>query len=126
MKPGDAIATVAQPIARGIDWMFGTDIQNCTGCSERQSMLNEGRYADAFYNFLFGKTQQTEENKTTMHYLIQLDVEAESVEEAMAKKSEGKTISINPRPEPRVISTAPGARSTSSGATSGYGQSGTM
>lgn len=37
---GDAVAMVAQPIARVIDRVAGTDIQNCGGCKQRQEMLN--------------------------------------------------------------------------------------
>lgn len=38
---GDLVASVAQPIARGIDSIFGTNIQNCGGCKKRQQTLNE-------------------------------------------------------------------------------------
>lgn len=38
---GDAVAVVAQPIARAIDAVAGTDIQNCGGCKKRQDALNE-------------------------------------------------------------------------------------
>lgn len=37
---GDAVALVAQPIARAIDRVAGTNIQNCGGCKQRQEMLN--------------------------------------------------------------------------------------
>lgn len=37
---GDLVAVVAQPIAKGIDHVFGTDIQHCKGCMSRQSILN--------------------------------------------------------------------------------------
>jgi hypothetical protein len=37
---GDAVAMVAQPIARAIDRVAGTNIQNCGGCKQRQEMLN--------------------------------------------------------------------------------------
>lgn len=38
---GDAVATVAKPIARLIDDALGTDLQNCGGCAERQDFLNK-------------------------------------------------------------------------------------
>jgi hypothetical protein len=38
---GDIVASVAQPIARGIDAVLGTNIQNCGGCKKRQQTLNE-------------------------------------------------------------------------------------
>ncbi len=37
---GDLVAKVAQPIAKGIDSIAGTDIQNCGGCKKRQEALN--------------------------------------------------------------------------------------
>ena len=96
MKPGDAIASVAQPIARGIDYLFGTDIQNCGGCKKRQE------FANAFYDHFFNK-QQTK-GVTQMQFIVtrQIAVEAETPEEAVAKISEGQTVSlsVNPRPQP--------------------------
>lgn len=38
---GDAVAVVAQPIARGIDKVFGTNVQGCGGCKKRQEYLNK-------------------------------------------------------------------------------------
>lgn len=37
---GDAVAAVAQPIARAIDRIAGTDIQHCGGCQKRRNYLN--------------------------------------------------------------------------------------
>ena len=37
---GDAVAAVAQPIARAIDRIAGTDIQHCSGCQRRQQKMN--------------------------------------------------------------------------------------
>jgi hypothetical protein len=37
---GDAVATVAQPIARAIDAVAGTKIAECGGCSQRRDALN--------------------------------------------------------------------------------------
>jgi hypothetical protein len=59
MKTGDAIATVAQPIAKTIDYWLGTDIQNCQGCKKMQQNLNAGMsLSDAFYDRFFKSTQQ--------------------------------------------------------------------
>ena len=56
MKKGDAIAVVAQPIARGFDTIFGTDIQNCGGCDQMQTNLNAGMsLADAFFDRFWPK-----------------------------------------------------------------------
>lgn len=38
---GDLVAMIAQPIARAIDTMAGTDLQNCKGCADRKDRLNE-------------------------------------------------------------------------------------
>lgn len=37
---GDAFALVAQPIARVIDFWFGTNIKNCAGCRARRVVFN--------------------------------------------------------------------------------------
>lgn len=38
---GDLIAAIAKPIARGIDSIAGTNLENCGGCSQRQDWWNE-------------------------------------------------------------------------------------
>jgi len=37
---GDKVAAVAQPIARVIDRVAGTNVQGCGGCKKRQDALN--------------------------------------------------------------------------------------
>lgn len=37
---GDVVALAAQPIARAIDKVLGTDIEHCGGCAERRENLN--------------------------------------------------------------------------------------
>lgn len=37
---GDAVAAVAQPIARALDKVLGTAIAQCGGCKARQAALN--------------------------------------------------------------------------------------
>ena len=37
---GDAVASIAQPIARAIDRIAGTDIEHCKGCARRHDALN--------------------------------------------------------------------------------------
>ena len=39
-KWGDAVAAIAQPVARVLDAALGTDVQNCEGCKKRQAALN--------------------------------------------------------------------------------------
>ncbi len=41
---GDAVAAVAQPVAKAIDLVLGTDLQNCIGCigaGGRKDTLNK-------------------------------------------------------------------------------------
>ena len=38
---GDAVAVVAQPIARAIDRALGTNVAGCGGCKARQAALNK-------------------------------------------------------------------------------------
>ena len=38
---GDLVKMVAQPIAKGIDAVAGTDLQNCSGCEQRRQALNK-------------------------------------------------------------------------------------
>ena len=38
---GDAVAVVAQPIARVIDAVLGTNVAGCGGCKARQAALNK-------------------------------------------------------------------------------------
>ena len=37
---GDAVASVAQPIARALDAALGTKIVGCGGCASRKAYLN--------------------------------------------------------------------------------------
>lgn len=38
---GDVVAKVARPIAKAIDHVAGTNLQNCGGCKSRQERLNQ-------------------------------------------------------------------------------------
>lgn len=38
---GDAVAFVAQPIARAIDRILGTNVEGCGGCKARKAALNK-------------------------------------------------------------------------------------
>jgi hypothetical protein len=42
MKTGDAIEKVAGPVAKAIDSVFGTHLQNCGGCRGAVTGLNAG------------------------------------------------------------------------------------
>ena len=37
---GDVVAAVAQPVARTLDAVAGTNIAGCGGCAKRQALLN--------------------------------------------------------------------------------------
>jgi hypothetical protein len=37
---GDVVAAMAQPVARTLDAVAGTNIAGCGGCARRQSLLN--------------------------------------------------------------------------------------
>lgn len=37
---GDVVERIAKPIARGIDRIAGTDIEQCKGCANRRDWLN--------------------------------------------------------------------------------------
>ena len=38
---GDLVKVVAQPIAKGIDAVAGTNLQNCSACEQRRQTLNK-------------------------------------------------------------------------------------
>jgi hypothetical protein len=38
---GDIVKRVAQPIARGIDAVLGTDLKNCNSCESRRVAMNK-------------------------------------------------------------------------------------
>lgn len=38
---GDAIARIAKPIARALDRVAGTNLENCKPCAKRQAKLNQ-------------------------------------------------------------------------------------
>jgi 7-cyano-7-deazaguanine synthase in queuosine biosynthesis len=41
VKLGDKVEKVAKPIAKAIDYIAGTNIQNCGGCKKRKEALNK-------------------------------------------------------------------------------------
>lgn len=38
---GDVIEVIAQPIAKGIDYIFDTNLQNCESCKDRREKWNK-------------------------------------------------------------------------------------
>lgn len=103
MKVGNAIATIATPIARALHLPCidpeTRQLRPESRCNKARLALNEGRFADAFYDRFWPVNQQTN-GGNQMQFIITIAVEAESVEEALQKKAEGKTMSVQPRPQP--------------------------
>jgi hypothetical protein len=44
---GDAFEIIAAPIARGIDAILGTSIENCNGCEKRREKWNRRAFDTA-------------------------------------------------------------------------------
>jgi len=40
-KLGDLVARVAQPIAKALDAVLGTEVQSCKACAKRREALNK-------------------------------------------------------------------------------------
>ncbi len=103
VKPGDAIAKVATPIARSLGLPCidpqTNQLRPESGCGKRRAWLNN--FGDSVYDYLFKK------NGGPMTFVIQVTVEAENAKEAMDKISEGQVLSINPRPQPVVSQVLP-------------------
>lgn len=106
MKLGDKIASVAQPLARSIDTIWGSDLANCLGCAQRRDLLNQGQYFEAFRTFFDNKPK----GDKTMQFQVQIVVEAEGVAQAIQPEviSGGTIISVTPRPQTVVPGVRPG------------------
>jgi len=108
MKLGNAIASVATPIARALHMPcidpVTQQLRPESGCSKRKEMLNRGQYANAFYSFFAADKIRKQKGEPNMTFIItkQIQVEAATPEEAIAKITEGQTvaISVNARPQP--------------------------
>ncbi len=100
MKLGDAIAAIAEPIARGIDAIAGTNVAGCSGCNKMRANLNAGMsMQDAIYQRWFAAKQKGEK----MKYQITVVVDADKASEATIKaESIGDVISVQVRPTPQV------------------------
>ncbi len=99
MKLGDAIATLAEPIARGIDSVAGTNVAGCNGCKTMRDNLNAGMsIQDAIYQRWFAAKQQG----AKMKYQITVVVDAEKPSEASAKaEAIGDVLSVQVKPVPQ-------------------------
>ncbi len=102
MKLGDAISTVATPIARALKLDCidpeTNQLRPESGCAKMRDNLNAGMSVqDAIYQRWFAAKQQGEK----MKYQITVVVEAEKLSEAAAKADAiGEVISVQARPTP--------------------------
>lgn len=55
-KLGDAVAVIAQPVAKVADTVLDTDLQNCGGCAKRQKQLNN--LGDSIYDMFWPTTKE--------------------------------------------------------------------
>ena len=107
MRLGNAIASMATPIAIGlglpcIDPAIN-QLRPESGCARRRNALND--FSDMIYD-RFWPGNNNGKGDIKMEFIVtkQISVEANTVEEAVAKNAEGKTISISAtlRPQPIV------------------------
>jgi hypothetical protein len=102
MKIGDAISTVATPIARALNLPCIDPATNQlrpeSGCAKMRDNLNNGMaFTDAIYQRWFVAKQQGEK----MKYQMIVVIEAEKLSEAVSKgESLGEVLSVQVRPEP--------------------------
>lgn len=101
MNLGDVLATVAQPIARGIDAVAGTNIAECSGCKKMRDNLNQGMsVTDAIYERWFKAKQEGGQ----MKYQMTVVVDGDRMSDVAAKgESIGEVIAIQARPAPQPI-----------------------
>jgi hypothetical protein len=109
---GDKIAAVAQPIAKGIDSVLGTNIQGCAGCKQMQQNLNAGMpLSHAFYNRFWSKKEggnmeeyivnknQNEQYAITANNPREAIEKVKSGEGAVIGTSENYNASVRPKPQ---------------------------
>ena len=65
MKSGDAVHAVAQPIAKTIDAIWGSDLQNCGGCNTMRTNLNNAKNMWDFVDAVKNRFKQKEDNGNT-------------------------------------------------------------
>ncbi len=103
MKVGDAIATIATPVARVLKMdCIDPETQQLrpeSGCAKMRNNLNAGMSVqDAIYQRWFTAKQQGDK----MKYQMTVVVDADKVSEAAAKgETIGEVISVQARPTPQ-------------------------
>jgi hypothetical protein len=103
MKLGDALSIVATPIARAI----GADcidpetqqLRPESNCAKAKQRLNNG---EPFFTVMYDRFFEQRTKGEKVKYILQVEVEADDLADAMSKRSEGKVIAGNPRPTPPV------------------------
>lgn len=80
MRYGDAFAALAQPVARGIDYVAGTNIRNCQSCKDRQQRWNEFNIFDLFWS-----NQTIKGDKMQKEYAVQLVIKADDLTGLISK-----------------------------------------
>lgn len=97
MRLGDAVATFAQPLARGIDSVLGTDLEGCVGCKARRDKLNQ--VSDELFALLSWRARSND--TSPMDYTVSKQVTAQFIiigandpEDAIerAQKGEGQRL----------------------------------
>lgn len=107
---GDKIAKVAQPVAKTIDAIWGSDLENCSGCKKMQTNLNRGMsLTDAIWDRFWPKQQQRG-NNMQFQVNIQVLIEADTAMEALdkVKPTNGIIIGFNISPRPQPPPSPPG------------------
>ena len=96
---GDTISTFATPIAR----VFGADcidtetreLREDSPCWKAKNRLNNG---DPLLSVLYDRFFQQRTKGEKVKFIIQSEIEADDVIQALAKKNDATVLSINPRP----------------------------
>lgn len=103
MKLGDLISTVATPIARamGADCIDPetNELRPESPCAKAKNRLNNG---EPLFTVLYDRFFEQRTKGEKVKYILQVEVEADDLADAMSKKNEGKVIAGNPRPTPPV------------------------
>lgn len=96
---GDKIAVVAQPIAKGLDAMFHTNVAGCGGCNQMQQNLNAGMSISSAVMERWFKNKQEGKKMT---FIMQIKIDADKLSQAVSKLEavEGvDVIGVNPAPQ---------------------------
>ncbi len=110
VRTGDAIASVATPIARAFGLPCIDPVTNKlrpeSGCAKMRDNLNSGMsIPEAIYQRWFKAKQQGENMKFQVSVVVEADKASEAAQKAEAI---GDVLSIQARPEPQVRPGIPG------------------